>query len=164
MEQEQSELGSGIVVCLAKFSEHMQNRFMGRFIHARWWYNASEDRRQQWKSDAVRWPGGDSAKIVADVKSVFMGIRKSEEAELLCTLQMWANGASDHFYALNREKAPQELIDLAEYTLELGHGSGLMGKWEDTHDETYDKIYDLWMSACLAVDRQLGVEPDWGQW
>jgi len=161
---EQSEFGSGVVVCLAKFSEHLSAPFARRFTNALHWSKMDATEQQKRRDEALQYPHGDSARLVGNVKGVFMGIRASEQEELMSALSTWANGASDHFYDLDRDKAPQELIELADYMLDLGHGSGLMGKWPNDPSDTWDYIWKQWEEACLAVDRQLGVEPDWGQW
>lgn len=103
-----SEFGSGIVVCLAKFSEHLG---MQR-------YRNSVD------------------------------------------LELWMNGASDHFYDLDRQRAPKSLIQLADLTLEIGHG--FTGK--NYTEKDYQQILKLWKKSCIAIDKKLNTNPDWGRW
>lgn len=162
--EEQSEFGSGVIVCLVKFSEHLSNDMMMRYVHAQWWYNANQLKRDAWESEARHYPTGDSSRIVAHARSVFMGIRENSEAELLSALAMWANGASDHFYQLDAELAPPKLKILADFMLDLGHGSGMMGKWERSAEDTIDYIWQMWEEATLEIDVKFGSKPDWGQW
>ena len=164
VEHEGSEFGAGIVVCLAKFSEHLDNHWIERFQTALWWIKADESEREENRLHALGFPQGDSALRLMHVQSVFLFPEKNHERALLDALRNWANGASDHFYDLDREKAPQELIDLGDYMLELGHGSGLLGKWPHSAELTWKQILEMWEAACLAVDRMIGVEPDWGAW
>ena len=111
-----SEFGAGIVVCLAKFSEHLSPEAFER------WKKASID-----FSDALE-------------------------------LQM--NGASDHFYDLDRNKSPPSLIKLADLTLEIGHDS-VNKEW--TKKDLF-RIRNLWQKSCEELDLQLGTKPDWGEW
>jgi hypothetical protein len=118
-----SEFGSGVVVCLAKFSQHLDN------IHR--------------------------------FKETYTSIGKDETSVLYDAITMAMNGASDHFYDLDRDKAPESLIKLADLTLEIGHG--FRGGVVYTQD-TVDEIFKLWEESCLAVDKMLGVDGDWGTW
>lgn len=151
-----SEFGAGIVVCLAKFSEHLHEHgpFSERAIRefARW----TPEERRRCQAEARRYPRGDSA---AKLRRMDVADRagRSREESLSHMIHMWLNAASDHFYDLD-DRAPAPLRELAALTLSIGHGF---------EDELYgidvvDRIRDLWRASCEAIDRELGVEPDWG--
>lgn len=133
MKQEQSEFGSGIVVCLAKFSEHL--------------WNDREPSLDGELSDGSRSMRGSK-------------FYDSDEHLYSREVEIWANGASDHFYDLDR-RAPKALRELASLTLEMGHG--FTGKvW--TPDDM-KRVRELWKESCLAIDRRmLHVKADWGEW
>jgi hypothetical protein len=116
-----SEFGSGIVVCLAKFSQHLDLNMLRESIEL---YESIG--REDGFSRAV---------------------------------EMWMNGASDHFYDLD-EKAPPTLQKLARLALEIGHGF----KDQTYTQATVDEIFQLWQEACMEVDKMLGVTADWGEW
>ena len=162
-EKEPSEFGAGVVVCLAKFSEHLGNSMIERFLHARHWHTMKDDQRAKTEDEACQHPFGDASRLLGDVRSILWS--EQPQRDLMRALSLWANGASDHFYELDRERAPAPLVELAELMLDLGHGKGLMGGYDDGDpDETWKRIKDLWHESCLAVDKQLGTQPDWGQW
>lgn len=156
-----AEFGAGIVVCLAKFSEHLHEhgpyseRAIREFAS---WSDAEHARRA---AEAEKFPLGDSAAKLLRM-SLYEGSadRGGREAAISDAIGMWMNAASDHFYELDQEKAPKPLRELADLTLRIGHGFT-----EETWTiETMDRIRELWRDSCLAVDRMLGVEPDWGKW
>lgn len=157
-EKEESEFGSGIVVCLAKFSEHLGNRHMEAISHAICWM-ANPDRHAEWRTMPIQ---GDHARFMTDV--TLLEIFEKVDAPgrgLSQMIWMWMNGASDHFYDLDRKRAPAQLVELADLVLSIGHGF-LEHAWTK---ETVDKIFQLWKDSCLAVDEQLGVQSgEWGRW
>lgn len=118
-----SEFGRGVVVCLAKFSEHMSD---------------------------------DMARAVTEA----IAGKPTLPISLSSTIELWANGASDHFYELDRKMAGPRLIQLADLMLRIGHG--FTGeKWGPP---TWRQIHTLWQEACLEVDTKLGVDAEWGTW
>ena len=149
-----SEFGAGIVVCLAKFSEHLSNDWARRIARFQWWSELDDAQRDRKRVEATKYPRGDIARWLLDVEigNIMEGLSH--------LIELWANGASDHFYELD-DRAPAPLKELAAFTLKIGHGfSGEEWTWDD-----WQTIWRLWEESCLAVDRQLGVEePDWGEW
>lgn len=122
----ESEFGAGIVVCLAKFSEHL-------------WSPRDPSRARE--TPLPHTQREDPAMVLSD------------------EIEMWANGASDHFYDLD-ERAPKPLKELAALTLQMGHS--FTGKqWTNADME---RVRELWRESCLAVDAMLEVEADWGKW
>lgn len=119
--ESRSEFGAGLVVCLVKFSEHLANWAAQRYMDAAWWAKLTPGERDAQAREAAKYPFGDAARRLAHAKSVFFDEAPSEE-RLSRALAMWANGASDHFYDLDEEKAPPPLGALASLTLSMGHG------------------------------------------
>jgi hypothetical protein len=153
---EQSEFGAGVIVCLAKFSGHLENDWYRRCRNAERWRTMSEDARKTIAAESKTHPYGDSARIVADV---IVGFDR-DDCGLSHSIELWMNAASDHFYDLDRERAPQPLRDLAGLTLKIGHGfTGEKWTWQ-----TVEEIERLWRESCLAIDAQIGTKADWGQW
>jgi hypothetical protein len=146
-----SEFGSGLVTCLGKFSEHLSNNAAERCHAIAWAAARTPAERERIYAEAAQLPLGDTARRLS----------------LACTrttysdaLEMWANGASDHFYDLRRSVAPAPLKQLADLTLRVGHGF----TGESWTPETWNEIWQLWKRSCLAVDRRLGLTPEWGRW
>lgn len=159
MTEEKSEFGAGVVVCLAKFSEHLWNDHVDRIRDAERWSKMDADAKARERGEAAAYPSGDAAKRMMNVEMaehVYDGADKA----ISRLIEMWMNGASDHFYDLDREKAPPTLIELADLTLRIGHG--FTGEtWTMDH---FQEIRDLWRRACLEVDALLNVKADWGEW
>lgn len=159
-----SEFGSGVVVCLVKFSEHLNNSMFERASVALWYLHASNDRREADMIEAARYPRGDAARRQGLINSVVLGREELTDEMAVSAFTLWANGASDHFYDLQRDVAPQKLCELADFMLDLGHGDGLMGSWPLSAQETYDNIWRLWKEATLETDKAYTATPDWGEW
>lgn len=159
-----SEFGAGVVVCLAKFSEHLWGgpAFSERTLHAYVrWQEATPERRAAWQQEAARYPTGDAAEFMRQigVAKVSEVVRGTPERVISHVIEMWMNGASDHFYDLDRERAPQPLVELADLTLTIGHG--FTGQtWTMEHVEW---IRELWKDSCMALDQLLGTHPEWGE-
>ena len=160
-----TEFGSGVVVPLAKFSEHLQNESENRVWSAIRWTKMSEDEKSKTRQEATIYPRGDAARQLSDVTVVLGSVESSlgwtEEKAISQWIVVWMNGASDHFYDLDREKAPQSLIELADLCLEIGHGFDHGKTWDES---TMKQIRDLWKKSCLEVDKLLDVNGDWGEW
>lgn len=152
---ERSEFGRGVVICLAKFSEHLANEWATRVRTRAWWDRQDEANRARQVAEAHNFPRGDAARRLADLEIA---------PEIDGALRSWANAASDHFFDLDRDRAPGALVELADLTLSMGHGFGLDGGGPWTVDH-WRRIHALWQQACEGLDQLLGAAaPDWGQW
>lgn len=163
-EDSRSEFGAGLVVCLAKFSEHLWGgggAYTEEIIHDfNRYVEMPERRRDKEREEAAQYPSGSSAAFLRNVDIAGLGEGMTPERTLSHLVEIWLNGASDHFYELDRELAPDPLVQLADLTLEAGHGftDKVWGM------DTVQKIRDLWRDSCLELDEKLGAEPDWGNW
>lgn len=111
-----SEFGAGIIVCLAKFSEHLHHDIINKY--------------------------------------------QKDFDNFSSNLELIMNGASDHFYDLDRDRSPQSLLELADLSLAIGHG--FTGKtWTEAD---LKRIRFLWQRSCEELDIKLGTNPDWGAW
>lgn len=159
--EEISDFGAGVVVCLVKFSEHLSNFWESQVHHAIRWTKMTDAQKQQESAEAIRHPYGDAANRMNDVKIVLGGLPDyTDERKISHYIELWMNGASDHFYDLDREKAPPSLIKLADLCLTIGHG--FTGDIWTEND--LKMIRHLWKQSCIEVDKMLGTKPDWGQW
>jgi hypothetical protein len=176
LRERQSEFGAGLVVCLAKFSEHLwQRREQDIYTYARW-IKLSEAQRQRERSEAGQHPRGDAAERMAVIKrfkfdeegfhkypSLSAGCETPEEYAIHQAISMWANAAGDHFFDLDEERAPQPLRDLADLVIRMRNthltDAPLCWKVEDM-----DRVRELWRESCVALDRMLGTVPNWGEY
>lgn len=156
---EPSEFGKGVVVCLAKFSEHLHQHgpYSEHAIRQYAEWTPAEQLRRE--AEARRYPVGDSARKLSEMAALSYG-GASKDENVSRYISMWMNAASDHFYDLDRDKAPAVLAELADLALRIGHGF----TDETWTVQTIDRIRELWRESCLAVDQLLGVEPEWGSW
>jgi hypothetical protein len=159
MSDEPSEFGKGIVVCLAKFSEHLSEHgpYSERMImeYARW----TPEEKAYCEKELRQYPHGDAAQKLARMTLFEMmeRLERSKQEVISHAIEMWMNAASDHFYDLD-ERAPKPLKELADLALRIGHGF----TGEIWTVQTIQTVRELWQQSCLAVDRMLGIEPDWG--
>lgn len=158
-DKEPSEFGRGVVVCLAKFTEHLANRQAVSVANEIRYRRMTDEEKATEVREAEQHPRGDAAQRIAS--RLYSGILASLTRDAVSeSLERWANGASDHFYDLDRERAPTPLCELADLTLDMGHGF----RGQTWTEGDWTRIHDLWRAACLAVDEKLGAAPDWGKW
>lgn len=158
----ESEFGSGRVVCLVKFMEHMNNSWAHRVADAYRWSLMTPQARAVMEREAERFPHGNYARLVANVRSVFISGENRMARDISHAIEMWMNGASDHFYGLDRSRnCPDPLIELAHFTLAIGHGF-TDNVWD--YEKVVEKINRLVQESALALDESLHVVGDWGEW
>ena len=156
-EKEESEFGSGLIVNLAKFSEHFMDRHLANCSTITWW---------------LKDVNVDLSKYGVDVKEAvayfgtYMKIHGDTASAVSSMITLWANGATDHLYDLrvpkrweNTELA-NKVIELRELGLSMGHGfTGQIYTMEDV-----TKLRKLVQEICLGIDKQIGIKDgDWGQ-
>lgn len=145
-EKEGSEFGAGIVICLAKFSEHLSNNMEREILVY-----------DNWVKKGCKGP------LPPECRSIHIGyeVRNSHERAISSHIEMWMNAASDHFYELDLDRAPESLKELAELTLSIGHGFVHDRLWDVS---TVHRIRELWKYSCIELDKRLKTKPDWGEW
>ena len=147
-----SEFGSGVVVCLVKFSEHIgstEANYIGKAIR---WINAEPMEREKLMEETDHeW------QLVLGLDE----LAKSSEEMLDGLIIVWASGAKDHFYDLDRETAPESLIELADLVFELGT---LSVDGDFRGEEEWLRTLALWSAAAMDLDERLGLQPEWGEW
>jgi hypothetical protein len=154
-----SEFGAGLVVCLVKFSEHIWSWQEDGYRNALLWSRMNENQRAAALEDAARKPAGDNARRFGHIERM-IEIYGTIEKYISSSLESWANAASDHFYDIDRGRAPKPLIELADLMLTMGHGfTGQIWTEKD-----YNKAMDLWRESAMELDRRLGTKPNWGNY
>lgn len=147
-----TEFGSGVVVCLVKFSEHIGDGTARRVGMAIRWINAKPLEREKIMTDPD--PEWQFVLYLDEIAS-------SSEEMLSDLIMAWANGASDHLVELDREVAPASLIELADLVIDLRH---LAVDGRPHGEEEWLRVLALWSTAALDLDERLDVQPDWGEW
>lgn len=159
LREKHSEFGAGIVVCLAKFSEHL-------------WI---ERERTAWELCRYKRDGKGELSKDAQRRLDFATEWQRKYPEYVHPygdpltyaihdeIGMWANAAGDHFFDLDRERAPKELVELGDFMIWLRNDH-----LRDTQSvyglAELERVRELWQAACIALDRMLGTKPNWGSW
>lgn len=152
---EPSEFGAGLVVCLAKFAQHMDRYDYKRVYQLKSWFEMTNEERKKIEKQAEEYPHGDSANFMNNIRVKFGDM---EEEIIADAISRCMNSASDHFYDLS-ENAPPSLKKLADLTLGMGHGYNKKYTYEE-----FTQVDVLFKQSCIELDRMLGVVPDWGRW
>jgi hypothetical protein len=154
LREKQSQFGAGVVVCLAKFSEHLWTEaerratelvllLDGKITRDRLSTQAAADLSRAEGGYPFCQPGQDPLTAAA------------EDA-----VHMWASGAGDHFFDLDEDRAPQPLKDLADLVIRM-RNTHLDSGWT-LADGGFERVRELWQESCMALDRMLGTTPNWG--
>lgn len=148
-----SEFGSGIVVPLVKFTEHLTDRRAAKVERAIKWVKADPSERERiLGSNEPEW----TEFLILEERA------DSPEALLDEMMMMWAQGASDHLSDLS-DRAPESLQNLATKMFELRRH---MPGYDEGHltEEDWVTVLALWSAAAMDIDEILGVKSDWGEW
>ena len=95
-----------------------------------------------------------------------MSVGQPELFTVSHAIEMNFNGASDHLYeievpkAWKRKEIGKKVKELQSFGLEIGHG--FTGKEWTEADVT--RAYDLCQEIAILIDKELGLEPQIGQW
>lgn len=160
MSEQKSEFGAGVVVCLAKFSEHLWTRTESAIGELE---GLRKGTRQLGELSA-------EAKSKLDFQEHWWNehpeYRRADtplEAAIDEAIDMWANGAGDHFFDLDEARAPEPLKKLGALMLDLRTRHFRENNIVLTAD-VMKEIRELWEQSCIALDEKLGTKPDWGEW
>jgi hypothetical protein len=162
--------GSGLVVCLAKFSEHLENSFVPVNEHVLQnyvrWTRMNEQERERVQQSALTHPHGDDARFLESIWLWISSLNQSPEEIIHHLIEMWMHAASDHFYDLDRDRAPACLVELADLALDMGHGFECQQKDAKRRLWTMvdvERLRSLWQQSCLELDNRLGcTDAEWG--
>lgn len=142
-----TEFGSGLVVPLVKFTEHVVHGPWLKEVELaiQWQKMTPVEREKIQEGEPDRWELILRRIDQDDIEVVI--------AEYMC---IWANGASDHLFEIEQSMAPQSLLDLFQIVKELRYmeRAGNADDWAE--------IRRLWRQSALDLDEYLGVEADWG--
>lgn len=157
-----TDFGKGLVVCLAKFAEHIDNDFFQIPYHLDFFYHKLKGDCKKLKQYDIKIQNN------VDFYSKMLRIYKTPEKLISSEIELWANGASDHLYDIEVPKGWEKTIigikvqELKSLGLEIGHGFNVYGKiWTVNHAE---KLRKLVLEISYLVDKKLGLKPDKGKW
>ena len=149
MKKNKSEFGKGLVVCLAKFSEHFSND-QARQIYNRAFLLKKPQEEQDIILSGNPPPNLNYGTDMTDDLIFFMKktvpIYGNIKSATSSSITLWANGASDHLYDIEiplgkKWDKIRGVVDiLKDKGLDMGHGSGLMGKREYTVEDLNELI------------------------
>lgn len=159
MSEERSEFGRGVVVCLAKFSEHL----MGKEREV---VELDALRRGQIPRSSLKSGTELRLRFQEDWWCEHPEYRRTAnplEAAISHAIEMWGSGAGDHLLELDTEHSPEPLRQLGDLMVAI-RTVHMRPERSVFTMETLKRVRELWCESCLAIDRQLGAEPDWGEW
>ena len=110
-----------------------------------------------------RWRWLETKKMYEDIeRKALFGVLDSESR----AVEMHFNGASDHLYEIEvpkgwkRKKLGRKVKELQAFGLKMGHGF-TQQEWTEADVE---KAYTMCQEVALLIDKELGLEPQIGQW
>lgn len=176
LREKQSEFGAGLVVCLAKFSEHLwHDRERDIYTYARWMKKTDAEQLRE-AQEAEKYPHGDSAERLRVIRhfkhdeegfycypTLARGCSTPQEYAISQAIAMWANAAGDHFFDLDTERAPEPLRELADLMIRM-RNTHLTGEPRPWTVDDLDRVRELWRDSCIALDQMLGSVPNWGSY
>lgn len=158
--KEESEFGSGLIICLTKFSEHFWTRTVDRIQSVQTWITRGMPENETMF-------GHPYTEDVAMFKNIELSVHKDPQKALASMIETWANGATDHLYGLKVPKTWSKTY-IAKLIRELRHkgltmGHGFTGKLWTIED--FNELQTLTRRIALLIDKKIGVEDgDEGQW
>lgn len=163
-----SEFGKGLIYNLILFAKHFMNSQAETIGHYDFVMSKSQEERNKILSD-----NPDSSHNYGwnkDVKWWYERIVPnwgSPEKALSRSIEMWANGASDHLYELvipeklEDKKVGQSLKKLKEKALEMGHS---FPKENIYTYEDFMELHDITEEIGNLLDIEFGIESEKAQW
>jgi len=146
MDEEKSEFGKGLIVCLLHFANHWGN--------------------DQWETIRDLKGARTNKRGIPNREEGSLKIYGSLEKLISARITSWANAATDHLYEIEVPKEKkwdsirQKVAELRDYGLEIGHG---FTDQQYTFDEA-GKLFDLSREIAFEIDKLIGLKPDLGQW
>lgn len=157
---EKSEFGSGLAICLVKFSEHAENKMAREIANVQYFntkFNANYDKLENCDINFRR-----------DIEHFdYIYGEKGWKHGLSNLIESWANGATDHLYDIEvpkqlnpRTKLVRLVKKLKSKGLECGHG---FTKKVWTYDD-FNELIVLTRDIAIELDKKVGLKPDLGKW
>jgi hypothetical protein len=171
--EERSEFGKGLVVCLAKFRSHYDNSLFQNASFCNMVIKKKSEKEKKEMAEGTAGSENTYDKRLMDYWKYFY--KKTKEIydidykkSLSSDLSMFMSGASDHLYNIEVPKIfigsrIEDMVkELQDKALDIGHGSRMM-----SGDITFDEVwylFDLTDKILLAIDQQLGLNADIGEY
>jgi len=164
-----SEFGKGLVICLVKFSEHI-NQHNKLFIYD-YWIKQDEVTRKNMLSERPDSNHNYGFQYMQSLKTFVEIADKIYEGDyekkLSNEIEMLMNGASDHLYEIEVPKGKswdkiRKLVNkLRDSGLEIGHGFNNDARY--TIKDFYG-LFELTKKISLEIDKKLGLKGDEGDY
>jgi hypothetical protein len=145
------QFGSGIVVPLVLFTEHLNNPWALRIEDAITWKNLTPTERlpiiEANKLGETRW-------------SVLLYRVDREDIEDIISdlIGIWGYGAGDHLLNIDKKKAPKSLVELAKLVIAIRFGKII----EPMGEDVWHRIKILWRETAMDIDEQIvKTNPQW---
>ncbi|MCK9370438.1 hypothetical protein M0R04_11060 [Candidatus Dojkabacteria bacterium] len=138
--KKESDFGKGLVICLVKFAEHFERDDIFRLLNG--------DLNEQQKV------------ICKDVYN------NDKEKYISHSIELWANGASDHLYQIEVPKG-KEWNEIRALVKELHHKGLEIGHGFTNKTWTYKDLSELVRlthNIALLIDKKLGLKAERGIW
>ena len=169
MSNEKSDFGRGLVVNLVKFYEHFSNDQMARIKNVVFYLSKPEEERKIMISDnppAKLNYGKSFRENVKYFRDHELSMHNYNEAETISyMIAMWVYGATDHLYKIEipTGKGWEEISSLVK-ALQI---KGFRMRQNSTFKLCFEdvlQLHNLVKLICIAIDKKLGLNPDWGKW
>lgn len=147
-----SEFGSGIVVPLVKFAEHMDGHWTKQVLEALAWQDMEPIEREPLVKAVLE--GRDTRWAAVVAYTAKMDI----EWVVHDAITLWCYRSFDHLAGLDKKKCPEKLAELRAvlYRMRIGLDGPYTG-------DDWTRINRVYRDAALEIDRDLlQVRSDWG--
>lgn len=166
-----TEFGKGLVVCLAKFAQHLNNEQRLDLSFYKMYIDFKPRTRKMLLSlkppDKFNF-GPDKQKkmrfFVEKANAIYKGnLEKALSSEIF----MFMNGASDHLYDIevpeskDWNKIRTKVKELQHLGLQMGHGFNVRKTWTLQDVIRVERLVE---NICMSIDRKLGLKPDIGNY
>lgn len=161
-----SEFGKGFMYCMALWATHLHNHQAGNLRDIQFLINKSDGERAKILAPNPEPKynyGKDMDYAIFWWKEIRPIYKNNTKKAFASEISTWANGASDHLYELETPKQflnttlDKKVKRLRSLGLEIGHGKGLLGRFEYTYED-FIKLSNLTGDIFKLTDKSLGVK------
>ena len=145
-----SDFGQGVVVPLVLFTEHLHDATARGIEEAIAWQRMTPSERMD-LMEAHKAP----EHLLTRLEQAMI------EEVLHIDLVVWAVEADEHLGGLEYKKSPLALLDLADHVRNMRR-SGMRKRKLDESD--WMRVWELWKSAAIELDKLLGSQPQWSKY